>query len=421
VINLRGIALIPMVVLCAALLLAGCRGPHVEIRKPIVVSEAVTNVVFRNSLAGYLGNPFVDGNHITRLRNGDEIFPAMLKALAAATNTISFENYIWDSGRVSDRFIAVLIERARAGVEVRVITDALGSEIAPRDVRLLREHGIMYRSYNRLRLYNPLSYNVRNHHKILVVDGAVGFTGGVCIADEWAGNARYKEEWRDTHFRVEGPVVAQLQRAFAASWLRTDGEVLFGEKFYPALEPEGNMLAQAFHSSAEGPREATRGAFLAAIAAARKSIRIAHSYFVPDRLSRQALVEARRRGVRVEVIVPSTIDAAVVRSAGRSLWPELLRAGVEIHEYGPAMYHCKILIIDDVFVVAGSANFDERSFHINEEANINLLDAGLAAILINDFEQDKAQSKHITYDDFKRTPWYQRAYESMWGLMRSQF
>jgi hypothetical protein len=143
-----------------------------------------------------------------------------------------------------------------------------GLDVAERGVRLLREHGIMYRSYNRLRLYNPLSYNVRNHHKILVVDGAVGFTGGVCIADEWAGNARYKEEWRDTHFRVEGPVVAQLQRAFAASWLRTDGEVLFGEKFYPALEPEGNMLAQSFHSSAEGPREATRGAFLAGNAVA---------------------------------------------------------------------------------------------------------------------------------------------------------
>jgi cardiolipin synthase A/B len=421
VINLRGVFPISIVALCAALVLAGCRGPHVEIRKPVVVTEAVTNAVFRNSLAGYLGNSFVEGNRITRLRNGDEIFPAMLKAIAAATNTISFENYIWDSGRVSDRFIAVLTERARAGVEVRVITDALGSEIDPGDVRLLRKHGVKYRSYNRLRLHNPLSYNVRNHHKILVVDGAVGFTGGVCIADEWSGNARYKDEWRDTHFRVEGPVVAQLQRAFASSWLRTDGEVLFGEKFYPTIEPQGDALAQAFHSSAEGPREATRGVFLASIAAARKSIRIAHSYFVPDGLSRRALVEARQRGVRVEIIVPSTIDAAVVRSAGRSLWPDLLRAGVEIHEYGPAMYHCKILIIDDVFVVAGSSNFDERSFHINEEANINVLNATLAQVLIADFEQDKAQSKHITYEDFKRTPWYQRTYEWMWGLLRSQF
>jgi cardiolipin synthase len=420
VINLRGVSPISIIALCA-LLLVGCRGPHVEIRKAIVAPEAVTNVVFRNSLAGYLGNPFVGGNQITRLRNGDEIFPAMLKAIAAATNTISFENYIWDSGRVSDRFIAVLTERARAGVEVRVITDALGSEINPRDVRLLRAQGIEYRSYNRLQIHNPLAYNVRNHHKILVIDGRVGFTGGVCIADEWSGNARYKDEWRDTHFRVEGPVVAQLQRAFAASWLRTDGEVLFGEKFYPAIESKGDMLAQAFHSSAEGPREATRGVFLASIAAARKSIRIAHSYFVPDGLSRRALVEARQRGVRVEIIVPSTIDAAVVRSAGRSLWPELLRAGVDIHEYGPAMYHCKILIIDDIFVVAGSSNFDERSFHINEEANINVLDAKLAQFLIADFEQDKAKSTHITYEDFKRTPWYQRTYEWMWGLMRAQF
>ncbi len=385
----------------------------------MAVNVSVTNVAFRNSLGALAGAPFVDGNQITRLKNGD-VFPTMIQAIAAATNTVTFENYLWDSGRVSDRFITALTERARASVDVRVIADWMGSDMKGEDIRALREAGVRFNFYNPPRLHRLPALNFRDHHKLLIIDGAVGFIGGVCIADAWSGNAKKNVDWRDTHFRVEGPVVAQLQAAFAANWLKTEGEVLFGEVFFPSLEVRGDATAQAFHSSPEGARENTRMVFFSAIAAARKSIRIAHSYFVPGELSVKALVEARRRGVKVEIIGPSVIDATMVRRAGRSVWPKLLRAGVDIYEYGPAMYHCKIMIVDDLFVVAGSSNFDERSFHINDEANLSVLNARLAAQLIDDFEQDKAQSRHITEQALKETPWYERFYESLCGLLRSQ-
>jgi cardiolipin synthase len=419
VITLR--AWFPLSVLaCAAVAFVGCSGPRLEIRHPVAVTVSVTNVAFRHSLGALTGSPFLRGNKITRLKNGD-VFPTMLRAIAEATNTITFENYLWDSGRVSDRFIEALTERAHAGVDVRVIADWLGSNIHSDDLAELRDAGVKFHFYNPLRLHRLSALNYRDHHKLLIVDGGVGFTGGVCIADEWAGNARRRVEWRDTHFLVEGPIVAQLQSAFAANWLKVEGEVLFGERFFPELERRGDALAQAFHSSPEGPRENTRIAFLSAIGAAQRSIRIEHSYFVPGDLAIEALVAARARGVKVEVIAPSVIDATTVRRAGRSLWPKLLRAGAEIYEFMPAMLHCKILIVDDVFVVAGSSNFDERSFHINDEANIAVLDPALAAQLAADFDQDKAQSRRITLEAHRALPWYERLYERMWGLFRPVF
>jgi len=392
-----------------------------ELRYPIAPTTAVTDATFRDSLSAIVGTPFVGGNRITRLINGDEIFPAMLKAIAAATNSIMFENYMWASGPLSDRFIDAITERARAGVDVRVIVDSFGSEMQNGDVRRLRDAGVQFVFYNPPWPHFIHRLNYRDHRKLLIVDGAVGFNGGACIADAWAGNAETPEQWRDTHFRVEGPVVAQLQGVFASNWLKTQGDLLFGEKFFPALAPRGDCLTQAFKSSPVGPQETTRLVYLSAIAGARKNIRIAQSYFVPDDLSIQALIEACARGVNVEIITPSHIDASAVRRASRSLWPKLLRAGAIFYEYGPAMYHCKIMIVDDLFVTAGSVNFDERSFHINDESNINVLDTEIAAQLIADFERDKAQSTRMTERRMKRTAWYHRAYESLAGLFRSQF
>ena len=403
-----------------ALLTSGCHGPRMELTRQVAPTTAVTDPAFRDSLAAVIGNPFIGGNRITRLVNGDEIFPAMLQAIAAATNTVMFENYLWESGRVSDQFIAALTERARAGVDVRVVVDAIGSVISLADITRLRAAGVT------LVFNNPPfpqfihQLNFRDHRKLLIVDGAVGFNGGACVADAWAGAAETPDQWRDTHFRIEGPLVGQLQGVFADNWLKTKGELIFGEKFFPALEPRGDCVAQAFKSSPEGPREATRLVYLSAIAGARKNIRIAQSYFVPDDLSIEALIEACRRGVRVEIITPSHIDAGAVRRASRSLWPQLLRAGVIFYEYGPAMYHCKIMIVDDYFVTAGSVNFDERSFHINDESNINVLDRALAAELIADFERDKAQSSATTERRMKRTAWYNRLYEWLAVRFRSQ-
>ncbi len=391
-----------------------------ELKHQVAATTAVTDAAFRDSLAAVIGTPFVSGNRITRLLNGDEIFPAMLQAIAAATNTIMFENYLWVSGRVSDQFIAAFTERARAGVDVRIVVDAIGSAIDFADISRLRDAGVRLVFNNPPRPHFIHQLNFRDHRKLLIVDGAVGFNGGACVADAWAGRAETEEQWRDTHFRIEGPLVGQLQGVFADNWLKTRGELIFGEKFFPALEPRGDCLAQAFKSSPEGPREATRLVYLSAIAGARKTIRIAQSYFVPDDLSIQALIEARQRGVQVEIITPSHTDAGAVRRASRSLWPKLLHAGVTFYEYGPAMYHCKIMIVDDYFVTAGSVNFDERSFHINDESNINVLDHALAAQLMADFERDKRQSTVTTERRMKRTAWYNRLYESLAVLFRSQ-
>ena len=403
-----------------AALVVGCHGPRMELRRSIQPNTAVTDRAFRDSLAAVIGTPFVGSNRITRLLNGDEIFPSMLQAIVAATNTIMFENYLWSSGPLSDQFIAALTERARAGVDVRMIIDSFGSNIDAADVKRLRSAGAKLIFYNPPFPHFIHRLNYRDHRKLLIVDGAVGFNGGACIADAWTGKAEASEKWRDTHFRIEGPLVAQIQGVFADNWLKTQGELIFGEKFFPALEPRGDVVAQAFKSSPEGPRETTRLVYLSAIAGARKNIRIAQSYFVPDDLSIQALIDACKRGVRVEIIAPSHIDAGAVRHASRSLWPQLLKAGVIFYEYRPAMYHCKIMIVDDYFVTAGSVNFDERSFHINDESNINVLDSGLAAQLIADFERDKAQSIEMTLRRMKRTAWYKRLYGTLAGLFRSQ-
>lgn len=406
----------------AICLFSGCTGPRMQLLRQVEVGSSVTNLVFRNSLAAFVGTPFVAGNRITRLMNGDEIFPAMLSAIRAATNTINLEAFLWHSGPLSDEFIAAISERSRAGVQVRIITDAVGSmDLDDSDVEALRAAGVNFNFYNPLRLHVLPRFYFRDHRKLLIVDGSVGFTGGVCIADEWAGDAETVKQWRETHFRVEGPVVAQLQGVFAANWLKTEGELLFGERFFPTLAAPGDALVQAFRSGPQDGREIARLVYLSAIAGARENIRIAQSYFVPDDLAMEALLAACERGVRVEIITPSVIDVGAVRRASRSLWPQLVGAGARIYEYGPAMYHCKFMIVDDTFVTAGSVNFDQRSFRINDESNINVFDAPLAAQLIADFESDKDHSTLATQRRLKMSPWPTRLYESLMGLFRSQF
>jgi cardiolipin synthase A/B len=413
-----------MLALASALLVftCGCLGPAMQLKHQVQPNCTVAEPAFRDSLSAVVGTAFTPSNRVTRLVNGDEIFPALLKAIRSATNTIHFENYLWRSGPLSDEFIAALGERARAGVEVRIIVDAFGSmDLAERDIERLRSAGARFVLYNPTRLHVLPKMNFRDHRKLLIVDGGVGFTGGVCIADEWIGDAETPGQWRETHFRVEGPAVAQLQGVFAANWLKTEGELLFSPKFFPATAPVGDSLVQAFRSGPQDGREMARLVYLSAIASAKHHIRISQSYFVPDELAMEALLAAVERGVKVEIITPSTIDAGAVRRASRSLWPRLLEAGAHIYEYGPAMYHLKIMIVDDLFVTCGSVNFDERSFRINDESNINVLDPELARRLTADFERDKAQSQHITNRQFRRTSWLMRRYEMFMGLFRSQF
>ena len=377
---------------------------------------------FVRSMGVLLGPAIVGGNRVTALQNGDEIFPAMLEAIRGATRSISFETYIYWSGQVGREFAEALAERARAGVRVHVLLDWVGAgKMDDALLALMVDAGVEVLKYHPLRWYSLARINNRTHRKLLVVDGRIGFTGGVGIADEWLGHAEDPDHWRDSHYRVMGPAVAQMQAAFMDNWIKTNALVLHGEAYFPALDTAGPHLAQVFTSSAGKGGESVRLMYLLSIASARKNIRLSASYFVPDSLSVATLVSARERGVRIEIIVPGGhIDSKVTRKASRGLWGPLLEAGVTIYEFQPTMYHCKVMIVDDAWVSVGSTNFDNRSFSLNDEANLNILDPEFAAEQAEVFEADRARSREITLEAWRRRPWQEKVKEWAAGLLRSQ-
>lgn len=368
------------------------------------------------------GADFVEGNTVETLVNGDGFFPPMLKAIREARKTITFENYIWASGSISDQFIDALLERARAGVEVHLLLDGMGGLKFNRSDRdRLRNGGVHLLIYGREHWYQiKPNINHRTHRKLLIVDGKIGFLGGMGIDDKWLGNAETKDQWRDTHMRVEGPVVRQMQATFATNWMQTTSNLLLGENYFPKIPQAGASLAQCYKSGpGEGAQNARLG-YLLAIAAARKTIDIAQAYFVPDDLAIMMLMEARTRGVRIRVIVPAINDSRIGRAASRSRWGRLLAADVEFFLYQPAMYHPKTMIVDGVLVVIGSANFDNRSFSINDEVTLSILDRAVAADNLRTFADDMAKSKRLTREEFEARPVYIRMADHISGLLRSQ-
>jgi cardiolipin synthase len=413
----------PHLILVILLALAGGKTFAVEklVDVPIRTDYGITNPAFTNSISGLLRARVVGGNQVQALNNGVEYFPAMLEAITGAQKTITFENFIWRSGEVSDRFIAALTERARAGVKVHCIIDGFGSlKLKNKDKKLLRDAGVQLRIFNRIRPWNFWKWNHRTHRKTLVIDGKTAFIGGICIADEWDGNAESHGVWRDTEFKVEGPAVNEIQSIFMDNWIRMSSEVLHGPDYFPVLTNAGSTLAQAFKSGPKDGAENARLMYLYSIAAARKSIRFCHSYFVPDDLALQMLVEAAHRGVKIEIITPGVIDKNMVRRAARSRWHTMMDAGIEFWEFEPAKLHNKIMIVDDTWVTCGSINFDDRSFRINDEGNINIYDPEFARHEIEVFETDKAKSVRIDPVKFKKRPFWERVYENFCALFRSQ-
>ena len=377
---------------------------------------------FARSMGTLLGPPSLTGNRVTTLVNGEQIFPAMLNAIRGATRTITFETFIYWSGSIGKEFAGALIDRARAGLKVHVLLDWVGTGKMDASVlRQMEQAGIQVVKYHPLRWYNLGRLNNRTHRKLLVVDGTTGFTGGVGIADYWLGHAQDPDHWRDSHFRLEGPAVAQMQAAFVDNWIEATGVVLHGNAYFPELESVGTQRAQLFKSSANEASESVRLMYLLSIASAEESVRIANAYFVPDALAVDTLVAARRRGVKVEIIVPGRhIDTAIVRRASRSRWEPLLEAGVSIYEYQPTMYHTKVMVVDNLWTSVGSTNFDNRSFRLNDEANLNVFDGDFAREQTRLFEADKAQSKQLTLEWWRSRPWGQRAIEWLAGLLRHQ-
>ena len=373
-------------------------------------------------LGALLGPPVVGGNRYRVLLNGDEIFPAMLAAIRGARQTITFESYMYWSGDIGREFAAALAERARAGVKVHVLLDWVGSakmdealvaEIANAGAQVRRDHPPSWTHIGRL--------NNGTHRKILVVDGKLGSTGGVGIEPEWTGHAQDPEHWRDSHFAIEGPVVAQMQAVFLDNWIKLTGEVLHGPGYFPLLEAAGDGHAQMFSSSPTGGAESMALMYQLAITAATRSIDLSAAYFLPDDLSLHVLVDALKRGVRLRIVVPGEhIDSDAVRSASRAQWGPLLAAGAVIAEYEPTMYHCKVMIVDGLLVSVGSTNFDNRSFRLNDEATLNIVDPVFAAAQTAVFDADLAKSRPVTYAAWIDRPFKEKVAEHFAALIGSQ-
>ena len=374
-----------------------------KIRHRIRSDYGVEDATFERVMGQLMGPPLVDGNGVTILKNGAEFFPAMLEAIRSAEHTITFENFLWHEGRIARAFAEALAERARAGVDVHVLQDRFGcGALHGSAMRRLRHSPVELEIF---RAFWASRINFRTHRKLLIVDGRTGFIGGACISDLWDGDGVTAGHWRDTHYRVEGPVVAQMQSAFLDNWIQTRAQVLHGEKFFPPLEEKGPLKCQTFMSSVGEGADSARLMFLLSIAAARRRLCITSAFFLPDDLMIHTLVEARGRGVEVDVIAPGPDnDSPLTRLAGRSRWKPLLEAGVRLWEYQPARFHCKCLIVDDCWCSVGSANLDHRSLRLNEEANLNIHDAGFAAEQLRVFEEDISHSHLITFDEWKRRP-----------------
>lgn len=377
---------------------------------------------FERALGSLLGPGIVGGNAVTELLNGDQIFPPMLAAIQGAKKSITFETYIYWSGDIGKQFADALSERARAGVRVHVLLDWVGSaKMDESYLTEMKEAGVQIEKFHKPHWYNLARLNNRTHRKLLVVDGQVGFTGGVGIAPQWMGNAQDPDHWRDSHYLVRGPVVAQMQATFLDNWLKVTGKVLHGARYFPPIAPAGAQKAQMFSSSPSSGSESMQLMYHLAITAAERSIDLSVAYFVPDELTQKHLMDALARGVRVRFITPGEhTDTDTVKAASRATWGPLLQAGALIYEYQPTMYHCKVMIVDQLLVSVGSTNFDNRSFRLNDEANLNVYDAAFAKRQTEVFEDDLKRSRRVTYEEWLNRPLREKAHEKLTGWLRSQ-
>ena len=372
-------------------------------------------------MQAYAGTPVVEGNRVELLLNGDEIFPAKLALIRAAKKNINFSQYVFEEGEAAAQIANELAQKCRQGVVVNVLLDAVGSLSMPAEYKQeMTDGGCHFEWFRPLSSFALDRLNYRNHRRILVVDGRIGITGGSGLSGKWGGDGHTKDHWRDTDVLVEGPVVEQLQAAFVENWLETTGVALGGDDYFPRLSRRGPLAAQAVRSSPASGSAAMYTTFLLAMAAAKKSIYITNPYFVPEDKMVQTLLDARRRGVRVAIILPGAIDHNIVRQASRKELGPLLKAGVEIYEYQPALLHSKTMVIDGIWATVGSTNLDPRSFALNDELNLVVYNDGVAERLEKVFAQDLSASRQLTYERWAHRGLYNRFLEVLSTPIRDQ-
>ncbi|HEX6644089.1 MAG TPA: phospholipase D-like domain-containing protein [Gemmatimonadales bacterium] len=416
-ITLLVIGLLALVMATSALFLPDFHEPDFLVG----ADPAADSAEFVDLLVSALNVPVLRGSSARILQNGDAFFPAMLEAIRGARESVNFQCYIWESGKVSDEFIEAFAAAARRGVEVRILIDAFGAiKFKGRDRDRLREAGCKLEFFRPIRWYNMVRAFRRSHQRAITVDGAIGFTGGAAIADKWAGNARTPGEWRDSMTMVTGALVSGVQTAFGNDWVYCCGEILAGPRFFPVpptgpadpdVEPPIGFAVVSSPSDAEQP---IRICHWLGFRAARKRLFISNSYFIPDKRLRQAVMDRARAGVDVRILVPgSKTDAKPVRLAGQTHYEELMRAGVRIYEYQPTMMHAKVVVVDGVWSVVGSANMDERSMELNEENVLSIYDRRLAAEIERGFLEDFERSVEFDLARWSRRPLYRRILERL--------
>lgn len=382
---------------------------------------------FGPTIEAYTATRVTGGNTVDLLLNGDQIFPAILDAIRSAHKTITYAQYFYDQGAMPQQIAEALADRCRAGVRAHVLLDGFGSLLMPVEYRETMTNAgcevTTFRPLSPLVVLSPFGFgkhNNRSHRRILVVDGRVGFTGGVSVSPKWLGNGRTKGYWRQTDVRVEGPAVASLQGAFVGNWLEATGNVLGGEAYFPRSAPRGLVTAQVVHSSPVEGSSSMYTMFLLAMSSARHSIYITNPYFVPDDRMTRTLTEASKRGVRVVVLVPGEIDNNIVRHASRARFGELFEAGIEIYEYQAGLLHAKTMVIDGVWATIGSTNLDTRSFALNEEVNLVVYGKDVAVRLERIFADDLVYSRKIVPQTWRERGIVDRVLEALSLPIRQQ-
>jgi cardiolipin synthase len=401
----------------AGLLLLAQDQETLRVESPVAAEDAR----FADYIASLVGAPVEPGDRYAVLRNGKEVFPPMLDAIKASKHRISFESFIYEDGVVGDQFTAALVAAARRGVTVRIVLDAMGGELSRESQKQLTDAGVTLVWFNSLRPWTLEETNYRTHRKVMVVDGTIAFTGGVGLADHWLGDAEDPERWRDTHFSVTGPAVRALEASFYENWLESGGGSV------PALDPEkppqgtGARSVVIWSNPTSGASN-VKLMYLLSIGAARSRIDIQSPYFVLDESTRWSLQQAAKRGVRVRILTDGEItDAPPVKYASREEYDALLEAGFEIYEYEPTMMHVKAMVIDGVWSVIGSANFDNRSFELNDELTIGVADRELAAALTADFDRDLARTTKLELATWRSRSLLQKSRETFWAMFSEIF
>ena len=398
-------------------------------RMALVARPPVGSEAFMLAVSGAVNAPLMRGGTARLLNNGAEIFPAMVDAIRKARHSINFMVYIWEDGKVSDQMIAALTERAKAGVQVRLLLDGFGAHGTPMEkMQLLIDAGGVVTFFGPFRFGRLTAAYKRNHRRAIVIDGETAFTGGAAVGDKCLGDAQDEDHWRDVMVEVRGCLATNLQSSFTQLWANTTGEILIGDEYYPPdpadEQPGGEELSRHVNviSSPASVSHPLIVFFLISLACARDSIYLANAYFAPDENTRRVLEERARDGVDVRLLLPNHLtDAKIVRWAGQAYFRTLLEAGVRIYEYQPTMMHAKMAVVDGVWSILGSANMDIRSGELNQEGVIGVLDGGFGREMRATFLEDLKQAKEITREEWAKRGWLARCNERLWVSFVNQF